>query len=457
MRTSLRNTVVLIGSVVLTIIIAALLVNIFQHKQEARLTYVHVTQVQPGDPNSDNWGPNFPREYDLYKRTMTTTTFTEYSKYGRYGGSENYSRLDKYPNLRRMFAGYPFSVQYTEERGHMHALEDMLASQRLGDKKPGPCITCKSPQVPQFIEKYGAERLYHTPVKTLVDSAGFKFTIGCADCHNAETMALTVRRPAFIEAMAKRGIDVKNATHSEMRIYVCAQCHVEYYWPKETLYLTFPWAKGTVVDSIEAYYDSLHFKDWIHGETGAPMIKMQHPEFEIFTSGIHYRAGVSCPDCHMPYIREGATKITDHWIRTPLAHIQTSCQTCHRESEEELRSRVFQIQDRTFSELKRAENAIIAAMDGIKAAMAMGATDAELDVPRALHRRAQMRWDFVNAENSMGFHSGQETARVLGDATDFGRQAELAAFRVLIAHGGSAVPPPQPQGTPIPSTTPTRH
>ena len=172
------------------------------------------------------------------------------------------------------------------------------------------------------------------------------------------------RRPAFIEAMAKRGIDIKQATRQEMRTYVCAQCHVEYYWPKETMYLTFPWAKGLVIDSIEAYYDSLHFKDWVHEETGAPMLKMQHPEFEIYSTGIHARSGVACADCHMPYVREGAMKVTDHWIRTPLAHVNAACGTCHKQDEQELKDRILTIQNNTASLLRNTEVALGDAMVG---------------------------------------------------------------------------------------------
>jgi len=432
-----RNWLIFLGSVVLTAAIVALLVSIFEHQQEAKLTYIKIVDIAPGEPNSDLWKPNFPREYSGYVKTMRTSELVTYSKWGRYGGSEAFSKLDKYPNLKRLFAGYPFSVEYREERGHMHALEDMLATKRLGDKKPGPCMTCKSPQVPQFIEKYGAERFYHTPVKTLVDSAGFKYTIGCADCHDAQTMDLKVRRPAFLEAMAKRGIDISQASRQEMRTYVCAQCHVEYYWQKKDLYLTFPWARGLAVDSVEAYYDSLSFFDWEHAETKAPMIKIQHPEFELFSTGIHARAGVACADCHMPYVREGALKISDHWVRTPLVNISNACLTCHRESEQELRDRVLEIQDKTYSMLTRAENAILAAMDGIQAAMVAGAGDDELKEARALHRKAQVRWDFISAENSMGFHSPQEAARMLGDAIDYARQAELSAYKVVIAHSGT--------------------
>lgn len=426
-----RTLLIFSATVILTILVLALLVTIFERQQEAKLTYLRIVDIPPGEPDPEKWKTNFPREYDAYMRTMNTSEMIQYSKWGRYGGSEAFSKLDAHPDYRRLFAGYPFSVEYNEERGHMRALEDMLKSKRLGDNKPGTCMTCKSAQVPRFIEEHGAEAFYKTPVKELVEKHGFKHPITCADCHKATTMELQITRIAFKEAMAKRGIDVSKASRQEMRSYVCGQCHVEYYFKGPGKYLVFPWEKGMNIDSIEAYYDEVGFSDWVHEESKAPMIKMQHPEFEIWSSGIHARSNVSCADCHMPYRREGAIKVTDHWIRTPLVNITNACITCHRQSEQEMRDRVLQIQDRTYALLMRAEHAIIAAIDGIKLAMQSGVRDEQLKQARELHRKAQLRWDFVSAENSMGFHSPQEVARMLGDAIDYARQAELAALKAM--------------------------
>jgi nitrite reductase (cytochrome c-552) len=218
-----------------------------------------------------------------------------------------------------------------------------------------------------------------------------------------------------------------------MRSYVCAQCHVEYYFaPPSKTYVTFPWKNGLTIDDMDKYYSEINFSDWTNSETKTPTVKMQHPDFELYSTGIHARSGVACADCHMPYTRVGATKVSSHWVNTPLAHVETSCLTCHRESEETMRQRVLTIQDTTFTQMKRAESALVAAMDGIKAAMAAGVPDGKLAEARDLHRRAQMRWDFISAENSMGFHSPQEAARVLGDSIDFARQAQLSAQRALL-------------------------
>ena len=430
-----KTLLAFLGAVALTALVTALLVSIIERQQEARVSYFKVVEIPEDEPDPRVWGQNFRGQYEAYSRTDRTSDLVQYSKYGRYGGSEAFSRLDKYPQYLRLFAGYPFSVEYREDRGHLKAVEDVLETKRLGDQKPGTCLTCKTSNAPRLMKTLGPERFYGTPLKELVAQNEPVHPISCADCHDANTMALRVARPAFLEAMAQRGIDVSKATRQEARTYACAQCHVEYYFQGPGKYLVFPWAKGQRLDDIEAYYDEIGFKDWDHEETRSPLVKVQHPESELWSTGIHAQAGVTCPDCHMPYKREGAVKITDHWIRSPLVNLTNSCGTCHRLSEGELRERVIQSQDRTFALLSRAEAAILAAQDAMMEAMARGAPDRALEEARRLHRRAFIRWDFVSAENSMGFHSPQEAGRILGDAIDYARQAELAALRASQEQG----------------------
>ncbi len=414
----------------------ALLVSIFGHKREARSTYVRIVEIPANEPDPAVWGRNFPIEFDAYKRTMKTSELTKYSEFGRYGGSESFSKLDKTPDMTRLFAGYPFSVEYREERGHLRSLEDMMSTKRLGDAKPGTCMTCKSSQVPGIVKDIGAEKFYATPVKDLVSAFAIRFSITCADCHDAGTQSLRVSRPALAEALEARGIDLASASHADMRSYVCGQCHAEYYFKGPGKYLVFPWAGGQRVEDIERYYDEAGFKDWEHAETKAPMVKMQHPDYELWSSGIHARSGVSCPDCHMPYKKEGAMKVTDHWIRTPLANPINACAGCHRLPEAELRARVLEIQDKTWELLGRAEKAIVGLQDSIRTAAKDGVPDDLLSDARTLHRRAFLRWDFVSAENSMGFHSPQEAARILGDSIDLARQGEISALKAGAARRG---------------------
>ena len=408
---------------IVTVAVTLLLVNIFEKKQEAQLYSSVLKPVGEFEIDPKVWGENFPFEYDTYLKTEINDGPTFY------GGSENYQKIEKYPNLVILFAGYPFSKDYREERGHYWAITDVQSTKRINDKLANTCISCKSPQVIVDIQKMGPENFYKAMFKDI--GAHYKQSIACLDCHDPKTMELRVMRPAFIEAMKLRGIDVTKASRQEMRSYVCGQCHVEYYFKGDGKYLTFPWEKGFNIDSIEAYYDAYDFSDWNHEISSAPMIKMQHPEFETWNSGIHSRSGVACADCHMPYERVGSVKVTNHWIRSPLRNINNACQTCHKWSEAELTARVKNIQDKTFETMVKSEVAIIDAINAIKKAKDAGATDEQLKNARYLHRRAQLRWDFIAAENSMGFHSPQETMKTLANAIDYARQSQLAAEMVM--------------------------
>lgn len=145
--------------------------------------------------------------------------------------------------------------------------------------------------------------------------------IGCADCHEPENMNLHISRPALIEAFQRQGKDITKATQQEMRSLVCAQCHVEYYFKGDGKYLTFPWDKGSTVEDMEAYYDEVGFADYTHKLSRAPILKAQHPDYEISQMGIHAQRGVSYADCHMPYKSEGGVKYSDHHMIAALAGV----------------------------------------------------------------------------------------------------------------------------------------
>ncbi len=425
--------VIIVG---LTMVVAALLININDKKDEESEYPLKVVEIAEDEIDPAVWGQNFPYQYDRFN--MTSQNYGE----TKYGGSEPYSKLERYPAMVRLWAGYAFSVDHNEERGHFYAQTDQEDTERVKVKdQPGACINCHAAEAPGLIAEMGWEEFNHTPFNDLVGD--LHFGSSCSDCHDPETMELRITRPAFVNAMDVRGIDVENATRQEMRSYVCAQCHVEYYFAGEDKVLTFPWKNGLSIDNIEQYYTDVEFTDWTHAETGAPMIKIQHPEFEMWSSGIHARSGVSCADCHMPYIRQGSVKISDHWLRSPLENVNAACQTCHRWSEEELTNRVYTIQDTTAGLLRDSEEALLDAIDTIVAAKNAGATDEELTNALQLHRSAQLRWDFVSSENSTGFHSPQESARVLANCIDLARQSELEAFAVLLKYDPTATLPSQ--------------
>jgi nitrite reductase (cytochrome c-552) len=435
----------------LTVLLLALLTNIFERKQEARQPFVRVVEVTEDTLDPKIWGQNWPNEYDSYLKTALSTT----TKYGGRGPGASDAgpaeqKLDREPWLKRIFAGYAFSLDYRDRRGHAFALFDQEQTKRVTQKQqPGACIQCHASNLAlyRFAGKgdvmKGFEIVSGMPyqdARNMQDDKGqplVQHSIACVDCHEPKTMALRITRPGFINGIralkAKQGIadydPNRDASRQEMRTFVCGQCHVEYYFKGPGKTVTYPWANGLRVEEIEAYYDAEGFSDWIHAETGNKVLKAQHPEFEVWSQGVHARAGVACADCHMPYQRVGALKVSDHWVRSPLLNINRACQTCHAVPEQELAGRVLTIQDRHYVLLQRAASATTDMLDAVGAAKKAGASEADLKNAAGLHRKAQWRLDFVAAENSMGFHAPQEMARILGEAIDFARQGQLAAER----------------------------
>lgn len=461
-------------SAVVTAGVLMLLSNIYTRKWEARETVFRVVDLPPGTVDPAEWGKNYPRQYDSYKRTVDVDRT-------RHGGNEalplkrgvavgpEASKLEIDPRLRALYSGYPFSVDYREARGHAYMLSDQDVTRRTTEfKQPGACLHCHAAVIPAYQQK-GREAGVSDDKPREQVMKGFEVVckmpladarklvahpVSCIDCHNPESMQLRVTRPAFlngINELAKGEAPVPHlpsverwrengrkgtfdpnaeATRQEMRSLVCGQCHVEYYFQKDSKLVTYPWSKGLRADDIERYYEEIGFTDWAHAEAGTPMLKAQHPEFEMWSQGIHARSGVSCADCHMPYVREGAVKVSDHNVRSPMLNVNRSCQTCHRYPETEIRARVETIQGRTRELLDRAEDACVDAIKAIADAKARGATDEQLAEARKLHRAAQWRADFVQSENSRGFHASQESGRVLGQAIDLARQGQLKAVTI---------------------------
>jgi nitrite reductase (cytochrome c-552) len=527
-RALLAYAVVALVVAVATAGVTALLVNIFERKQEAKEPFLKLVQVTDDDVDAAKWGVNWPRQYDGYLRTAEPTR-TKYG--GGLAGPEGTlppEKADRDPWLRRIFAGYLFAVDYRDRRGHAFMLQDQEVTRRnvpSEAKQSGNCLHCHASIMPLY-RKLGREALpdatpaeqvqkglekvsemdYWAAHDLLAKTTGGKVhPVSCVDCHDPKTMELRVTRPAFISGIQKlagssapvphlpsierwrRGDRSKpydpnvDGTRQEMRSFVCGQCHVEYYCGKG-MTLFFPWNEGLKVEQIEHYYDNLmvhgkRFKDWVHAETGVEVLKAQHPEFEVWSQGIHARSGVACADCHMPYKREGALKVSEHWVRSPLLEVNRSCQTCHPYSDEEVKDRVLAIQDRHFALLTRAGQAATRMLDAIVAlrkpfdaahreeaaarakdavakkpdfaklapadqekALAAETSAAQLALWQEamekdpalkelgeLQRAAQWRLDFVAAENSMGFHAPQELARILGESIDLSRQAEVKA------------------------------
>jgi nitrite reductase (cytochrome c-552) len=483
---------VLIVAVLVTAIataaVAALLINITERRWEARHPFVRVTEVDEQTIDPAVWGANWPHQYDTYLRTV------DYER-TRYGGSDAVpkQKLDADPWLRLMWSGYAFSLDYRESRGHAYMLHDQDHTERVAQRpQPGACLHCHSSVLPAYrfagkgdiMEGFRiVNSMTWNEARKMTDEAGNQLIthpVSCVDCHDPETMRLRVTRPAFLvgmQALARSDDPVPHlpsvmrwregtrggeydvnalASRHEMRSFACAQCHVEYYFtppdsPIGRSQLVYPWHQGLKVERIEAYYDDIGYDDWRHGVTGGGMLKAQHPEFEVWSQGVHARAGVSCADCHMSFERVGALKVSNHHVRSPLLNIAQSCQVCHNVPEQELLSRAHATQDRTQALVDRGSAALVQLIAAITSARQAGATDEQLAEALRRQRRAQWRLDFIYSEGSHGFHAPQETARVLAEAIDYARQGEAIA-RQLLPHGQPlmVVEPPE-----IESATPT--
>lgn len=450
-----RSRGLLIATAVLAAVaifaVTALLINIFERKQEARNPFYRVVELNDTISDPATWGKDFPMQYDLYLRTVDMERT-------KYGGSEAMphspthadprsvvarSKLEQDPRLKTMWAGYAFSKDYRERRGHAYMLEDQTFTGRQQFNPPGACLNCHASMVTVYNQLgngdvfKGFQAINH--MKYIEARQYANHPVACIDCHDPQTMQLRITRPAFIEGIralktsqGAKDYDVnKMASRQEMRSFVCGQCHVTYYFRSPDKQLTFPWTKGLRVEDIVAHEDDGKVKEWEHPDTGAAMIKARHPEFEVWNTGVHARSGVACADCHMPYTRMGGMKISDHHVNSPLLKINGACQTCHHFSESELNARAEEIQDRFFALRNTALDALMDLINDIKTNKDK-ATPEQLGKARDYHRRGQFMIDFIMSENSMGFHAPQEAERILGEAINLCRLGQIAL------HGGPA-------------------
>ncbi|MBK9290163.1 MAG: ammonia-forming cytochrome c nitrite reductase [Bacteroidetes bacterium] len=430
------------GSLIGVFLLGLLVASITERRAEAVFAYSPKVELADFEPRNEVWGQNFPWQYESYRKTQETDFRTPH------GGNAMRDMLEEAPELVVLWAGYAFSKDYNQGRGHSYAITDTRNTLRTGgplapDKgMPSTCWTCKSPDVPRMMNQMGVKEFYSTTWAALGHE--HPNSIGCADCHDPKTMNLTITRPALIEAYQAMGKDITKATHQEMRSLVCAQCHVEYYFDRKrpgaegAFYLTFPWTKGMGPEEMLAYYDEFGFSDWTHPLSKAPMLKSQHPDYEVYTTGIHAERGVSCADCHMPYVSEGGLKYSNHHVTSPLKYVSQACQTCHRESEATLMKNVYDRQNKVAELRHKAEKLIVHAHVEAKAAWDAGATEAEMKDILYDIRAAQWFWDYVAASHGGSFHAPVESARVMGKAIDRAQSARVKLARVLATKGITA-------------------
>ncbi|MBN2699331.1 MAG: ammonia-forming cytochrome c nitrite reductase [Bacteroidales bacterium] len=408
--------------------------SIMERRSEAVFAFTPQVEYGQFEPRNAIWGENFPREYQSYKQTSRTDFQSKYN------GSVMIDMLEVDPRMVVLWAGYSFSKGYNQARGHYYAVEDIRNILRTGapvDGKPSPmpntCWTCKGPDVPRVMNEIGPAEFY----RGTWESKGPEIVnaIGCADCHDARTMNLRISRPALIEAYERLGKDISTASHQEMRSLVCAQCHVEYYFNLEKFegieYLMHPWDNGFSAEAMETYYDNMEFSDWTHALSRAPMLKAQHPGYEIYKTGVHAARGVSCADCHMPYISEGGQKFTDHHVQSPLNNVSASCQVCHREETDQLVKDVYERQDRIIQNRDKLEELLVRAHVEAKKAWELGASEQQMkDILQDI-RHAQWRWDYAAAGHGNSFHSPVETGRVITTGITIAQESRIKLARLL--------------------------
>jgi nitrite reductase (cytochrome c-552) len=441
------NWALFTGTMIIVFLLGLLASSITERRAESEYVYKPKVRLMEYDPRNALWGENFPREYQSYLQTADTTFRSKYL------GNAPTDMLAEDPRLVILWAGYSFSKDYLAPRGHFYAVQDIRNTLRTGapmkpDEGPMPntCWTCKSPDVPRLMEKMGPAGFYEG--KWASKGPEVVNFIGCADCHDPKTMDLRITRPALTEAFQSMGRDISQATHQEMRTLVCAQCHVEYYFDKSRKetpgidYLTFPWKFGITADSALKYYNSYDFADFTHQLSKTRILKAQHPDYELFMTGIHAERGLACADCHMPYIKEGGQKFTSHRIVSPLAYIENTCQVCHRESEEQLRKNVFERQEKVKEIRDKLEIQLVRAHVEAKAAYDGNATEPEMEPVLKHIRNAQWYWDYTAASHGASFHSPVEVARLIGLGMDEVQNARVLLARILAKQGIGEIPYP---------------
>jgi len=421
--------------------------SITERKAEAKFAYQPHVEIDSFEPRNEVWGKNFPKEYQSYIQTSDT------SFKSKHNGNASIDMLAVDPRLVVLWAGYAFSKDYNQSRGHYYAITDVNNTLRTmnpmsdtaSKQQPATCWTCKSPDVPRMMNEMGVKEFYGAKWSQL--GPQIVNHIGCGDCHDPKTMMLQITRPALVEAFANQGKDITKVSHQEMRSLVCAQCHVEYYFNKkmhkDTAYLVFPWKNGFSVEQMEAYYDSIGFSDWTHALSKAPMLKAQHPDYEVYSKGVHADRGVSCADCHMPYRTEGGVKYTDHHIQSPLNNVANSCQVCHREETEKLVRNVYERQDKVIENRDKLEELLVRAHVESKLAWDKGANAEQMkDILKHI-RKSQWRWDYAAAGHGNAFHAPIEMLRVIGAGITEAQEARIKLARLLSSLGvTSEVPYP---------------
>jgi len=402
------------------------------------------------------WSKAFPLHYESWLKTKDPKPSNK-SKYRKGWDKDKivYDKLSAYPFAALLYNGWGFGIAYNEPRGHYYAIIDQVEIDPSRTGPGGVCLACKTPYHKTYTEKYGMKYL----------KAKFKAAINmlpkgqrnlgpaCIDCHKPSDMSLTTNKAHITRGL--KMIGKKSLTRQEKRTMACAQCHMTYYVPrtknkKVAGDVMPPWTGGkwgnipieVIAKDLFTNYKRI---EWKQKTTGFNMPYIRHPEFEVFTrNSVHFNAGLSCADCHMPYKRSGSYKISDHDVTSPLKTDLRACAQCHTESAGWLKKQVTAIQDRVVSLQIRAGYSVATCAKLFEMLHKKQKSQAEKNTvlykkAKELYMQAFIRLNFISAENSTGFHNPTEATRVLGDSVAFAGKSE-ALLRQILTKKGVNVP-----------------
>ncbi|NJD36963.1 MAG: ammonia-forming cytochrome c nitrite reductase subunit c552 [Geobacter sp.] len=416
-----------------------------------------LVEIPDGTIDPAVWGKNFPEQYETWKATAQPTPEGK-SKYKKGNdGGKVYDKLSEYPFIALLFNGWGFGIEYNAPRGHVYMMKDQaeIAPSRL--KGGGACLTCKTPYAPQLAEKHklGYFSVPYKDAVNLIPKEHQELGVACIDCHNNKDMGLKISRGfTLTKAMDKMGVDQTKLTNQDKRNLVCAQCHVTYVIPKDAEMKSqdvfFPWDGSKmgnipIENIIKKIRSDKAYGEWTQAVTGFKLAYIRHPEFEMYSNqSVHWMAGVSCADCHMPYTKVGSKKISDHRIMSPLKNDFKACQQCHTESPEWLKTQVITIQDRAASQYIRSGYALATVAKLFELTHKQQAAGKQIDqklydLAKDYYEEGFYRNLFFGAENSIGFHNPTEAMRILGDASMYAGKAD-GLLRQALPKAGVEVP-----------------
>ena len=429
------------------------------------------TGLSKDELRNSAFSKEFPQQWALYQRNTQANeqeamkTMTMFKGSIPFHKNDNVNPLPKgykqaaQPYLKNLWLGYPFSFEYNEARGHTYAIDDILHIDRInryGEKGglPATCWNCKTAKIPAWQQEYTDEKFWSMDFNEFrsADKVDPKDnTIGCANCYEPQTMELALSSVPLRDYLKRVGKDFATLPRNEKRALVCGQCHVEYYFSEPehgpNKKPVFPWDNGFDPEQIYNYYNDKgkkkddgtfgQFADWVHPVSKTPMLKVQHPEYETWINGTHGSAGVTCADCHMPYMRlDGKKKVSSHLWTSPLRNdemIDNSCRQCHTDKTTTyLRERVENTQKKTYAQLMVAQDMSVKAHEAVRQASEWTGEKAPnynalMAEAREMVRKSQFFWDYVSAENSVGFHNPVKALETLAYSQQYSQRAIDAA------------------------------